>query len=317
MTKVYFIIVTYNAMKWAERCFTSLRHSHLPVKCIVIDNGSTDGTQEYIKTTFPEVDFIQSAENSGFGRANNVGIEKAYKEGADFVYLMNQDAWVFPDSVEQLIEVYNIYPNKDQIGILSPMHMDGSEKRFDLHFENYIAQDAKNNRLVSDIFFGNVKPFYEIKFVNAAHWFIPRNIIEKVGGFNPYFFHGAEDYDYINRVTYFGFKIIVCPKSKVVHDAKVQSFEKEQQKTPAKILARQRLSMQMQRETRYMNPNFDYNIKREKKAFLTSILKVGAQRNRSEYKFYMEQYKYFSTKFNEIEAYRKTAMTAKHPFLNL
>ncbi|WP_449399763.1 glycosyltransferase family 2 protein [Chryseobacterium wanjuense] len=84
MPKIYFIIVTYNAMKWAERCFTSLRQSSVPVKCIVIDNGSTDGCQDYIKTHFPEVDFIQSESNLGFGKANNIGIEKAYKEGADF-----------------------------------------------------------------------------------------------------------------------------------------------------------------------------------------------------------------------------------------
>lgn len=315
--KIYFIIVTYNAMKWAERCFTSLRNSNIPVKSIVIDNGSADGTQEYIKNNFPEVDFIQSSENSGFGKANNQGIEKAYKEGADFVYLMNQDAWIFPDSVEQLLEIYNNYPDQEKIGVLSPMHMDGTGKKFDLHFENYLAQDCKNNRFLSDVFFREVKPFYEIKFVNAAHWFIPRKVLEKVGGFNPYFFHGAEDYDYINRITYFGLKVIVCPKSKVVHDAKVQDYQKEEIKDPAEVLARKRLSMQMQRETRYMDPNFDYNISREKKAFLTTLMKMGIQRNISEYKFYLEQYKFFSKRFGEIEAYRKRSMSGNHPYLNI
>jgi GT2 family glycosyltransferase len=51
------IVVTYNAMKWAEKCFSSLRKSSAPVKTIVINNGSVDGTQDYIKTDFPEVDF--------------------------------------------------------------------------------------------------------------------------------------------------------------------------------------------------------------------------------------------------------------------
>ncbi|ANF50412.1 glycosyl transferase family 2 [Chryseobacterium glaciei] len=316
MPKIYIIIVTYNAMKWAERCFTSLKQSTVPINCIVIDNGSKDGTQEYIKNNFPEVDFIQSPENSGFGKANNLGIEKAYKAGADFVYLMNQDAWIFQDSIQELLNVYNNYPDNHQIGILSPMHLDGSEKQLDLHFENYIAQDARNNRLLSDIYFGKTKPFYEIKFVNAAHWFIPRNILEKVGGFNPYFFYGAEDYEYINRVTYFKLKIVVCPKSKVVHDA-VQSFHKEKPKDQSELLKQTRLSMRMQRETRYLNPNYDYNIKREKTALLSYIAKMGAKGNVNESKFYIEQYKYFSKKFKEIEIARQTAMTAKHPFLNL
>lgn len=89
MPKISVIIVTYNAMKWAERCFSSLRKSATPVNCIVVDNGSGDGTQDFIKTNFPEIEFIQSEENLGFGKANNLGIEKAYKNGADFFYLMN------------------------------------------------------------------------------------------------------------------------------------------------------------------------------------------------------------------------------------
>lgn len=303
-------------MKWAERCFSSLRRSSVPVKCIVIDNGSTDGTQAYIKNNFPEVDFIQSPENSGFGKANNLGIEKAYKEGADFFYLMNQDAWIYPDSFQKLLDVYNSYPDNSQIGILSPMHLDGSEKKLDLHFENYLSKDLRNNRMLSDIYFGEPKPYYEIGFVNAAHWCIPRRIIEKVGGFNPYFFHGAEDYEYVNRIIYFGLKIIVCAESKVIHDT-VQSFHKKQPKDKAESLKRIRLSMQMQRETKYLDPNYNYNVKREQAALLSYSFKLGAKGNISESKFYWEQYQYFSKKSKEIEAARKISMSGQHPFLNL
>lgn len=316
MANIHVIIVTYNAMQWAERCFTSLRTSSVPIKCIVIDNGSTDGTQDYIKNNFPEVDFIQSAENSGFGKANNQGIEKAYLKGADFFYLMNQDAWIYPDSIQQLLDVYNSYPDNNQIGILSPMHLDGSEKRFDLHFEDYLSKDLRHNRMLSDIYFGEAKPFYEIGFVNAAHWCIPRKVIEKVGGFNPYFFHGAEDYEYVNRITYFGLKTLVCTQSKVVHDT-VQSFYKKEPANKEELLKNKRLSMIMQRETKYLNPNYPFDTKKEKNALLTFALKMGAKGNISEYKFYKEQYRYFSKKFKEIEAARKTSMTAQHPFLNL
>ncbi len=316
MANIYVIIVTYNAMRWAERCFTSLRQSSVPVTCIVIDNGSTDGTQEYIKAHFPEVDFIQSPDNAGFGKANNIGIEKAYQEGADFFYLMNQDAWIYPDSFQQLLDVYHAHPEKNQIGIMSPMHLDGSEKKLDLHFENYLTKDLRNNRMLSDVYFGDTRPYYEISFVNAAHWCIPRKIIEKVGGFNPYFFHGAEDYEYVHRVTYFGLKIIVCSKSKVIHDT-VQSFYKKEPNDKAEALKITRLSMQMQRETKYLDPNYDYNVKREKTALLSYLLKMSVKGNISEAKFCLEQYKYFSKKFEEIEQARKTSMTAQHPFLNL
>ena len=139
MPKIYLIIVTYNAMKWAERCFSSLRKSSVALQTIVVDNGSGDGTQDYIKTNFPEVDFIQSPENLGFGKANNLAIEMAFKNGADFFYLMNQDAWLYEDSIEKLLEVYYSFPNKEDIGIMSPMHLDGSEKKLDLFLDKYIA----------------------------------------------------------------------------------------------------------------------------------------------------------------------------------
>lgn len=316
MPNVYVIIVTYNAMKWAEKCFSSLKKSSVPLKCIVVDNGSKDGTQEYIQNYFPEVELILSESNLGFGKANNIGIEKAYRSHADFFYIMNQDAWIFEDSVEKLLEAYNMYPNKDSIGILSPMHLDGSEKRLDLHFENYLGRYTKDNRLFSDMFAENVQKSYEINFVNAAHWFVPRKTIEKVGGFNPYFFYGAEDYEYINRVTYFGMKIILCPKSKVVHDA-VQSFHKEEPKDDAELLQQKRLSIRMQRETRYLNPSYHYNIKNEKKEFYSNIIKLRLKGNVSESDFYLEQYRYFIKRFKEIENARNVSITAKHPFLNL
>uniref|UniRef100_A0AAU6WR91 Glycosyltransferase n=1 Tax=Chryseobacterium endophyticum TaxID=1854762 RepID=A0AAU6WR91_9FLAO len=138
MPKIYFIIVTYNAMKWAEKCFTSLKLSSVPVQCIVVDNGSTDGTQKYITTNFPEIELIQSKENVGFGKANNIGIEKAYWEDADFFYLMNQDAWIYEDSVQKLLEVYQSYPNKKEIGILSPMHIDGTETKLDIFLKDIL-----------------------------------------------------------------------------------------------------------------------------------------------------------------------------------
>ena len=317
MPKVYVIIVTYNAMKWTERCFSSLRKSSVPLHTIVVDNGSSDGTQDYIRSNFPEVQLIQSETNGGFGKANNTGIEIAHRAGADFFYIMNQDAWIFEDSVQKLIDAYTSHPEPEKLGILSPMHLDGTEKRFDLHFENYLGKETKDNRLFSDIFAAEVQPWYEINFVNAAHWLIPRKIIEKIGGFNPYFFHGAEDYEYINRVLYFGLKVVVCPHSKVVHDAKVQSFKKLENEDEVYNLQQRRLSIRMQRETRYLNPAYHYNIRNEKKEFYSNIIKLRLKGNKSESDFYLAQYKYFQNRFQEIEDLRKISLTAKHPFLNL
>ena len=259
--KVYLIIVTYNAMKWAERCFSSLRRSSVHVEVIVVDNGSTDGTQEFIKTQFPEVEFIQSAENLGFGKANNLGIEIAYKKGADFFYLMNQDAWIFEDSIEKLIDVYKGYPKQEEIGILSPMHLDGSEKKLDIFLDKYIAQNFET-RLISDLYLQAVKELYEMKFIDAEHWFIPKDTIEKVGGFNPYFFHYGEDNEYVNRLHFHGKKILLCPKSKVVHDGKQDLAKVDYVKFKNLAI-----------ETKIIDPSYKNGLKNELKELNLSRLK--------------------------------------------
>lgn len=313
MTNFSVIIVTYNAMKWTERCFSSLRKSSVPVNVIVIDNGSNDGTQEYIKSNFPEVDFIQSEENLGFGRANNLGIEKAYKDGADFFYLMNQDAWIFEDSFEKLLKSYNAHPNKDEIGIISPMHLDGSEKKLDPHFERYLARGIEMHNLISDLYFDQLQNIYEIPFVNAAHWFLPKKTIEIVGGFNPYFFHGAEDYDYVNRIKFHKMKVFVATNSKVIHDAR--KIDSVHDSARAKEL--HQISIRMQTETKYLDPNFPFNTKTERKAFITSIAKHALLRNNEERTNTIARRKFFEERFSEIESLRKKIFTEKHVFLNI
>lgn len=306
MPKIYLIIVTYNAMKWAERCFTSLRRSSVPLHCIVIDNGSSDGTQEYIQNNFPEVNFIQAEKNLGFGKANNIGIEKAYKEGADLFYLMNQDAWLYPDSIEKLIAVYNNYQNKEEIGILSPMHINGTEKQLDIFIDKYIAHNFEKTRLISDLYFQNLKPFYEMKFINAAHWLIPKHTIETVGGFNPYFFHYGEDVEYANRVHFHKKKILLVPESKVVHDGK-QALNKVDYNKYADLSV----------ETNIINPNFSNAFELEKKALKQSMLKNILTGNFSIYKKLLKKYRKISREEKELTEIQKKVSQTGPSFLNI
>ncbi|MCY0969558.1 glycosyltransferase family 2 protein [Chryseobacterium wangxinyae] len=279
MPKISVIIVTYNAMKWAERCFVSLRNSSEAIQTIVVDNGSADGSQEFIQKNFPEIDFIQSPKNLGFGKANNIGIEKAYKKGTDFFYLMNQDAWLYQDSIKNLISGYENHPKKEEIGILSPMHLDGSEKLLDIFLDKYIAHNFETTRLISDLYFQKLKPFYELNFINAAHWLLPKKTIETVGGFNPYFFHYGEDIEYANRIHFHQKKILLIPDSKVVHDGKQILGKVDSSRYPDLGI-----------ETKIMNPNLPNAIILEKKSLRQSIMKSLLTGNRSLYKAHQEKY---------------------------
>lgn len=306
MPKVHIIIATYNAMKWAERCLTSLRKSSVPVQCFVIDNGSTDGTQEYIKTRFPEVDFTQSETNLGFGKANNIGIQKAYKAGADFFYLMNQDAWLYTDTLEKMLEVYNSHPNKDEIGVMSPIHVDGTETYLDIFVDQYIAKNYEKTRMISDLYFQTLKPFYEIRFINAAHWLLPKKTIETIGGFNPYFFHYGEDDEYVNRVLFHQKKVLLIPGSKAVHDG-VQLIHKiDLKKYP-----------DLRIETNIMNPGIPDALQLEKKALKQSMVKNLFTGNFGNYKKLSRKYKQITGEEKKLISLRNQVSQIGNTFLNL
>ena len=96
--KIFAIVITYNGQKWYDRCFGSLSASETPVEIVVVDNASSDDTVGFIKERFPGVHLIESKENLGFAKANNIGIRYALDNDADFVFLLNQDAWIEKDT---------------------------------------------------------------------------------------------------------------------------------------------------------------------------------------------------------------------------
>ena len=216
-TIILVVIVSYNSMQWARICYDSLRQSTIPCRIMTIDNGSTDGTQEYIRSHYPEVELVETGANLGFGKANNIGLQKALDDGYEYVYLLNQDAWIKPDTFEKLIAISKKYP---EYGILSPMQMQANEEHLDCNFCSYsIGTEQKYYpRLIEDLYFKRLFDVYETNDVMAAHWFITRNCIEIVGGFSPTFTHYGEDNNYCKRVRYWKMKIGVVPGCHAVHD---------------------------------------------------------------------------------------------------
>src|SRR5688572_6749628 len=135
MKSIYIVIVTYNGAKWVDKCFPSLRNADYPVSTIVVDNGSTDGTVAAIQTRYPEVEIIQPGQNLGFGKGNNVGMQKALGYGADFVFLLNQDAYLFKGSLKNLLKKFDEEP---RAAIVSPIHFAGDERNLDFDFYRYV-----------------------------------------------------------------------------------------------------------------------------------------------------------------------------------
>lgn len=211
MRKVFVIIVTYKGQQWYDRCLGSLRKSTLPVQVVVVDNTPGNEDADYIEAHYPEVYIIKPEDNLGFGRANNLAMRYALDNGCDYVFLLNQDAWIESDSIERLVAIAEKHP---EFGILSPMQMTKEKDHL-----NVLIDDGKQNyELLSDAYCGKLKEYYLVKYVNAAAWLMPRKTLETVGGFDPIFKHYEEDDDYLNRAIYHGVGIVLCPKVQVVHD---------------------------------------------------------------------------------------------------
>ena len=159
MTKVFAIIITYNGLKWYDRCFGNLRRSTLPITPVVIDNASADGSVNYIREHFPEAIIIEQKENLGFAKANNIGMRYALDHGADYVFLLNQDAWLVQDDcLEQMMSIAEAHP---EFAILSPMQLYGDGRQIVHEAKHYAALNDKDD-WVSDAYFNRLQDFYEV-----------------------------------------------------------------------------------------------------------------------------------------------------------
>ncbi len=198
-------------MKWVNRCLTSLRNSDVPLDVLVIDNGSKDGTQDTIRKQFPEVRLKEMTQNLGFAGGNNLGFADAIENGYEFIFLLNQDTWILPNTVKVLL---NELKSDVRIGIVSPVQLTGKGDQLDPNFSSYINNknliDLKNDLLN--------KRIESVGFVNAAAWLMPISLVRKIGGFDALFPHYGEDRDYCNRITYHGYRVHIVLNSLLHHD---------------------------------------------------------------------------------------------------
>ena len=216
IAKIFVIIVTYKGHQWYERCFTSLRESEYPVQTIVVDNASNDGTVEYLHENFSEIHMIESKENLGFGRANNLGMRYALDNECDYVFLLNQDAWIEPNTIGELVSIAEKYP---EYGILSPVQVNKEKSKVLNGVIDFLSYPTHTcYELFNDLILGKKQEIYSVREMNAAAWLLPRRTLETVGGFDPIFLHYGEDWNYMSRVIYHKLQIGLLPHVLVVHD---------------------------------------------------------------------------------------------------
>lgn len=188
MDKVLVIIVTYNAHDWILQCLNSVDMERYDA--FVVDNASTDDTLSILHAEYPKAIVRAMDKNLGFGQANNVGLRYALDNGYDYVFLLNQDAWLLPDTIEKLIIAQKQHP---EYWVLSPLQMNTAQGGVEKQFGVY----CKKNKIQL-----NLDVPQQVDFVNAALWLIPIECIKIVGGFNPIYPHYGEDVDFVQRIQY-------------------------------------------------------------------------------------------------------------------
>jgi len=116
---VHVLVINWNGKEHLEACFDSLlEQTFASVRFVLVDNASTDGSVEFVRMRYghdPRVTVLECGSNLGWSRGNNAGIERALAEGADYVFLLNNDTAVAPDTVERLVAFAEARPNAGAI----------------------------------------------------------------------------------------------------------------------------------------------------------------------------------------------------------
>lgn len=208
----------------------------------VVDNDSTDGSADFVQSHFPSAKLVRSAENLGFSKANNLGMQYALDHGYDYVYLLNQDAWLEPGAMEKLVAAAEAHP---EYAVLSPLQMTDGYISLDKEFAKLVPEDIQFRKQYHPRFRGrgpfmgrggaagvlgtvNHPEVVDVKRVMAAHWLVRVDAIRMIGLFNEILFplYGQDD-NWCHRARYMGYRIGIVPQARAVHDRAQRKEDKD------------------------------------------------------------------------------------------
>jgi GT2 family glycosyltransferase len=215
MAEVSVIIVSKDSLKFLKKCLSSVyEQSFRNFEVIIVDNGSKDGTLDFIRKNYPDALLIVNEKNLGFCKANNQGIEVAKGK---FVLTLNSDVYLDRGYIERMV---NSVSNLDSVGMAS-----GRVLKFDLKHIDSCGLHLSKSRRFFDIGRGELKE----KFISTNYIFGPcaaaalyrKDMLEEIKHFDEYFdndfFFLVEDFDLAWRAQHKGWKAIFVPEAICYH----------------------------------------------------------------------------------------------------
>ena len=224
------LVVSYNVRDLLLDCLRALHASpsardsrHLEV--VVVDNASTDGSADAVEKEFPAVKLVRQAKNTGYGRANNIGLQEC---SGRFVLLLNPDVTVDANCVDRLADFLLVRPD---VGAAGPrlLRPDGSldlacRRGFPtpatafyrlVGLSRLFPRSRRFNRY--NMGFQPDSDTHEIDAGTGACLMVRRAAVDRVGFFDPDYFMYGEDIDLCFRLKQGGWKVFYVPSATAVH----------------------------------------------------------------------------------------------------
>ncbi|MFA6468392.1 MAG: glycosyltransferase family 2 protein [Bacteroidota bacterium] len=216
---VSIIIVNFNGLRYTRHCLESFfrYHGAKSIEVIVIDNNSTDGSQQELPRLFPSIQFIPLDKNVGFGGANNIG---ARHSTGRMLYFINNDTIFINESISELVKILSSH---NKYGIVAPQLLN-EDRSFQQSFGQFptiqtefeTKHIAENYSLQLDVDSPISIPI-QMDWVSGAALMIKREVFEEIGGFDEQYFMYFEDVDLCRAATKRGFLIYYLPSSTLIH----------------------------------------------------------------------------------------------------
>ncbi len=225
MADISVIIVNWNVRDLLGDCLASIYADtgSLNIEVIVVDNVSSDGSVEMVRSRYPQVIVVEPGENTGFSRGNNIGIARA---SSDYIFLLNPDTVLHNGCLAHLFEYMKSH---QEVGVVVPllMNADGSvqssRRRFPTmvtaYFESTWLQPYAPRNILSWYYMEDhsTAHAHEIDWAQGAALMVRQATIDQAGMLDEQFFMYSEELDWQRRIKEAGWQIVFLPYAKVTH----------------------------------------------------------------------------------------------------
>ena len=216
--KVIVLILSYNNKHLLDDSVSSYLLNDYPnFAVVVIDNGSSDGTREYVETEFPKAKVIRLEKNRGYSGGFNFGLDYAFnKNNADYVLITNNDVKADKKVISELVKIAE---TDSKIGfVIGKVYYYDNPKVLQTvgKVEDPLRWKGKHigNREKDT---GQYDKVEERPFCDDIFWLVRRELYQKTGGYDTTFFLQAEDFDWQARAKKKDYKIMYTPYAKLWH----------------------------------------------------------------------------------------------------